>query len=465
MNFRYPSDAIVPLHRDHHHVDDGGYDRFASTSRDSAPSSMPTFGDDGAGAHGRLWFASHEAHSPTGIMSRHDAVSSEPDSHHAAPSAGAGSGSGNPGLGSVQSLASVQSGDTAAGNGGDGYSYGGIVHASILIYEPINISVSVGYGSVALAEQTNDVNVDQSAFQMAGVGGDGGNGNIASGGGVGVASTGSAVIATGGSGAGNGGDGYFSGALVDAPVVIYHPVNIAVAGPGGTAYASQSNAVDINQSVVQIAGVGGSGGNGNVAGGGSVITLDPAWGSSNGGNAWHLVETGGSQAGNGGDGSFHGGLVHTSFVLYDPINIAVAGYNSSAYAIQTNSVYVDQSALQIAGIGGQGGNGNVAMGGSLVSHSLWGGSDAIATGANGAGNGGSGHSSGSLIDVSVAIYAPINIAIAGPHSTAVADQTNDVHIDQSAVQIAGVGGDGGHGNLALGGDLATHLLSDLHLTA
>ena len=462
MNFRDPSDAIVPLHRDHHHVDDDSYDGFASTPRDSAPSSMPIPGDDGAGAHGRLWFLGQETHSPGGIISRHDTVSSEPgSSHHADPPAGTGSGSGNSGLGS----GSIQSGGNSAGNGGDGHSYGGIIHASILIYEPINISVSVGYGSVALAQQTNDVYVDQSAFQIAGIGGDGGSANIASGGSVGGASTGSAVIATGGSAAGNGGDGYFSGALVDAPVVIYHPVNIAVAGSGGTAYASQSNAVDINQSVVQIAGVGGGGGNGNVAGDGSVITLDPAWGSSNGGSAWHLVETSGSQAGNGGDGSFHGELVHTSFVLYDPINIAVAGYNSSAYAIQTNNLYVDQSALQIAGIGGHGGNGNVAMGGSLVSHGLWGGSDAIATGANGAGNGGSGHLSGSLIDVSVAIYAPINIAIAGPHSTAVADQTNDVHIDQSAVQIAGVGGDGGHGNLALGGDLTTHLLSDVHLMA
>jgi hypothetical protein len=46
----------------------------------------------------------------------------------------------------------------------------------------------------------------------------------------------------------------------------------------------------------------------------------------------------------------------------------------------------------------------------------------------------------------------------------VADQVNNVHIDQSATQIAGVGGDGGYGNLALGGDPA-HLLSDLHLVA
>jgi hypothetical protein len=130
-------------------------------------------------------------------------------------------------------------------------------------------------------------------------------------------------------------------------------------------------------------------------------------------------------------------------------------------------VDLNQSSYQVAGVGGNGGNGNAAIGGngSIASAGFWGGSDAIATGANGAGNGGSGHASGTLMDVSIAIYAPINIAIAGPHSTAEADQTNNVHFDQSAVQIAGVGGDGGHGNVALGGDFAMHLLSDLHLTA
>ena len=369
------------------------------------------------------------------------------------------SGASHPGMG----IAKVESGANTAGSGGDGYFYGSIIHASLLIYEPINISVSLGYGSVALANQSNNLNVDQSAFQMAGVGGHGGNDNIASGGSVST-SSGAGVIASGDNGAGNGGSGYFSGAIVDAPVVIYHPINIAVAGSGGTAHASQSNTVDIDQSATQIAGVGGSGGNGNVAAGGSVMTLDPSWGSSNGGSVPD-VQTGGSQAGNGGDGAFYGGLVHSSVVVYDPINIAVAGYGSNAHSVQTNDAYVDQSVIQIAGNGGHGGNGSAAAGGhaSLLSHSLWGGSDTIATGSNGAGNGGNGYFAGSLIDVSVAIYAPINIAIAGPHSTAVADQVNNVHIDQSAVQIAGVGGDGGHGNLALGGDLSAHLLSDIHL--
>jgi hypothetical protein len=103
--------------------------------------------------------------------------------------------------------------------------------------------------------------------------------------------------------------------------------------------------------------------------------------------------------------------------------------------------------------------------GSLPLSKFASGSDTIATGGNSAGDGGSGHFSGSLVDVSIAIYAPINIAIAGPHATAEADQINNVHIDQSAVQIAGIGGDGGNGNIAMGGDLAAHLLSDLHLTA
>jgi hypothetical protein len=87
----------------------------------------------------------------------------------------------------------------------------------------------------------------------------------------------------------------------------------------------------------------------------------------------------------------------------------------------------------------------------------------IATGGNSAGHGGDGHFEGSLVELNLAIYAPINIAIAGPNSTADAEQTNNVQFDQGAIQIAGIGGDGGHGNAALGGDAAMHLLGDLHL--
>ena len=113
-----------------------------------------------------------------------------------------------------------------------------------------------------------------------------------------------------------------------------------------------------------------------------------------------------------------------------------------------------------------GGNGNHAAGGSAdIFSSIFDliGSDVIATGHNGAGNGGNGYFAGSMVDIDVAIYAPINIAIAGYDSTADAHQTNNVHFDQSTVQMAGIGGDGGHGNAAFGGDIAMHLLSDLHL--
>jgi hypothetical protein len=492
MNFCQLSDGI----RLHHQPHDGHGGHGAPVPGWLDSYSTIDSGDSSAGEGGNGFFSGLEVNAPVATFSPLDAaragIHGEADAHqsnivqidqHAVQVAGIGGNGGNNNVaagGNISALESksgpahawlgsgmIDSGTNTAGNGGDGYFYGGIIHASMVVYEPINISVAVGYGSIADADQTNSVNFNQSAVQMAGIGGNGGDGNTASGGNVGISTAGTDVIATGGNSAGNGGHGIFSGTLVDAPVVIYHPINIAVGGTGGTAEASQSNTVDINQAVIQIAGIGGNGGNGNAAIGGEVSTLGS--GSASGG--WE-IQSGGSHAGNGGDGYAYGGLVHASFALYDPINIAVAGYNSSANAIQTNNVHLDQSSSQMAGVGGHGGSGNVAMGGNgsiLFSglgglfSGLGGGSDAIATGSNGAGNGGSGHFSGSLVDVSVAIYAPINIAIAGPHSTAEADQVNNVHIDQSAIQMAGISGNGGHGNVALGGDVAMHLLSDLHL--
>src|SRR4029077_12932848 len=120
-------------------------------------------------------------------------------------------------------------------------------------------------------------------------------------------------------------------------------------------------------------------------------------------------------------------------------NIAVAGPNSSAHADQTNNVAIDQSAIQIAGTGGNGGDHNVAAGGDVSSGS---GSDLVSTGDNSAGNGGDGHFFGSLVNAPIVIYMPINIAIAGYNITADALQPNDVSFNLSAVQIAGVGGDG-----------------------
>lgn len=376
--------------------------------------------------------------------------------------------------GSPLPLFSVETGDNSAGNGGNGYFAGSLIDSSYAAFEPFNMA-QAGAHATSTAHQTNIGIFDQAATQIAGIGGDGGDGNAAMGGSVGAFGlVGSGVIATGDNSAGNGGDGHFVGALVHAPVAIFDPVNIAVAGSHGTADAHQSNTAQFFQGASQAAGGGGHGGDGNAAVGGGVSAF---WGGAHGhsmlgqasGHGWFgsdAIVTGDNHAGNGGDGYFYGSLVHTSFALYDPINIAVAGYNSSAHADQTNNVTFDQSALQMAGIGGNGGSGNAAIGGNAAVHSsILGliGSDVISTGGNSAGSGGDGHFAGSLIDLNIAIYAPINIAVAGPNSTADAHQTNNVQFDQSAIQIAGIGGDGGHGNAALGGDLAMHVLADHHL--
>jgi hypothetical protein len=359
----------------------------------------------------------------------------------------------------------VDTGSNSAGNGGKGYFVGSLADNSFTSFDPSNMA-EAGPHATADARQTNIAYFGQAATQIAGVGGDGGDGNVAQGGSVVIhGAIGSDVITTGANSAGNGGDGYSSGALIHAPVAVYDPINIAVAGSHSTAVAHQSNVVQFNQGATQIAGVGGQGGDGNAAIGGDVSVFG-GHASGSGLISSEVIASGANHVGNGGDGHFFGSLVHTSFALYDPINIAVAGYNSNAHADQLNNVDFNQGAFQMAGVGGQGGNGNTGSGGSMgvfsADQGLIG-SDVIATGANSAGNGGDGHFSGSLIDVNVAIYAPINIAIAGYNSTADAHQSNNVHFDQSAIQIAGVGGDGGHANLALGGDLASHLLADPHL--
>lgn len=369
---------------------------------------------------------------------------------------------------------SVDTGDNGAGNGGNGYFSGDLIDSPYAAFEPQNVAQAGAHGS-AIAYQTNVAFLDQSATQIAGIGGDGGDDNAAIGGSASGAfgSAGSGAVATGDNSAGAGGDGIFQGAMVHAPVAVFSPVNIAVAGSHGNADAHQSNSAQFYQPAFQFAGGGGGGGDGNAAVGGdssgegtdshshAAAATMPAFGN---GSTGSDASTGDNHAGNGGDGYFYGSMVHTSIAVYDPINIAVAGYGSSSHADQSNNVVFDQSAIQMAGIGGNGGNGNAAIGGDTGLSSLLGliGSDVISTGGNSAGNGGDGHFAGSLVDLNIAIYAPINIAVAGPNSTADAHQTNNVEFDQGAIQIAGVGGDGGHGNAALGGDAALHLLSDLH---
>jgi hypothetical protein len=272
--------------------------------------------------------------------------------------------------------------------------------------------------------------------------GDGENGNF------------SGSLSSGASHAGSGGHGYFVGSLLHTSLGLYDPINLAIAGNNASAHADQTNAVEFNQAGIQIGGIGGDAGNGNAASVGTpgIFAADLGIGSD-------TIVTGSGSAGNGGDGYCFGSLVQAALTLYDPINIAIAGSHSRSVADQENNLAVNQTAVQLSGVGGHGGSDNAAVG---TEWELTG-SDANSSGAHSAGNGGNGHFAGSLVDLSIAIFAPINIAVAADNSDAEARQSNTVHFDQSATEIVGSGGAGGEANLALVEALALHPPLDQHL--
>src|SRR3712207_5612890 len=71
-------------------------------------------------------------------------------------------------------------------------------------------------------------------------------------------------------------------------------------------------------------------------------------------------------------------------------------------------------------------------------------------GGNAAGNGGDGAFQGTILNSAHADFAPFNSAHAGAHGTSTAHQTNWASFQQDVIQIGGVGGDGGSGNVASG---------------
>ncbi|MBP1874391.1 hypothetical protein LPJGGPFB_06309 [Ensifer adhaerens] len=221
--------------------------------------------------------------------------------------------------------------------------------------------------------------------------------------------------------AGSGGNGTSIGTLDSNTLAVFMPSNAAITGPHSAADAQQGNDALINQHVTEMAGMGGDGGNGNSAG------------------------SGGGNAGGGGHGTFIGSLVSTDVGVFAPVNTAVAaGPGSTATANQVNNAAMLQGATQIGGIGGSGGDHNIAGGGSSANH----GTSITFTGDNFAGHGGDGTFIGSMIDVNVAVFSPINIAIGAAGGDAQAHQTNNAIFDQGGVQIAGIGGAGGGFNLS-----------------
>ncbi|TCL64639.1 hypothetical protein [Rhizobium sp. BK251] len=225
--------------------------------------------------------------------------------------------------------------------------------------------------------------------------------------------------------AGSGGDGMSIGTIGSNTLAVFVPSNAAIAGPHSSADAYQGNDALINQHAVEMAGMGGHGGSGNIAVDG-------------GGESYN-------HAGSGGNGIFYGGLVSTDTAVFAPVNTAVAfGPGSTAHAEQSNNAMFLQGATQIGGVGGSGGDHNFAGGGAPESH----GTSLTFTGDNYAGHGGNGTFIGSMVDVNVAIFSPINIAVGAAGGAAEAHQTNNVEFLQGGMQIAGIGGDGGSFNLS-----------------
>jgi len=311
-------------------------------------------------------------------------------------------------------------GYSSAGSGGDGISDGVISSNALAVFMPSNAAIA-GPHSSADAFQGNDALINQHPTEMAGIGGNGGSGNVAIGSGEGA------------SHAGSGGMGLFYGGLVSTETALFVPVNTAVAaGPGGEAHALQTNNALFLQGATQIGGMGGSGGDHNAAGHDS---LSPGT---------SLTLNGDFYAGHGGNGYFVGSMVDISIAIFSPINIAIGAAGGSAEAHQTNNVIFDQGAMQIAGIGGNGGGFNLS-------------SDTIFTGNHAGGGGGAGSSTGSMVDVNFGYYHPINIAVPAG-GTADAQQVDHVLYDQHALQMAGIGGHSGEGNLT---DAHSALVDDI----
>jgi hypothetical protein len=344
-----------------------------------------------------------------------------------------------------------------AGNGGNGTAVGAILNQSETQFSPINLATSAEHAS-ASAHQSNWLNTEQASAIAAGVGGDGGNGNMTTLGNPSFDIAQSSLPAGNTAHVGNGGDGVFAGSLVHTSIALYDPINIAVAGSESDATADQANSTRIDQSAIQLTGIGGNGGSANISD--QTLGQHTASGQSTGPSPVpHL-----SEVGNGGDGIFAGSLVSTSFVIYHPMNIAIAGDGAQAHADQTNDVAIDQHTLQVAGVGGHGGSGNAAIDQSTeasILHLI--GSDAVGFDGNSVGSGGGGSFMGTLADIDIVVYAPINIAVAGYHSTADAHQSNSVMIDQSTSQLAGIGGTGGGENEADGGHSILDFLYAAHL--
>ncbi|MGY5802135.1 PE-PGRS family protein [Rhizobium sp. LEGMi12c] len=144
---------------------------------------------------------------------------------------------------------------------------------------------------------------------------------------------------------------------------------------------------------------------------------------------------GDASAGNGGDGNSHGNIDYNP-VAYVANVQSVEGASTDLH----NGDHVGQMADWTAGSGGPGGFAQ-AQNGFL----------AAVTNSGSGGAGGDSHSNGSQGSVSGGDTAAVS-------ADTTATQYTQLLADQHATILAGVGGNGGNGNLARGGDISAALV-------
>ena len=128
------------------------------------------------------------------------------------------------------------------------------------------------------------------------------------------------------------------------------------------------------------------------------------------------ISTGGNSAGNGGDGSFKGYVVNAPTLSFDPSNTA----NGASVHVNTGD-HVDQKAYWDAGK-------------ASAEAEKWSKADANAN-SSGDQKSYSGHDTSKV------------------YANTTATQDNSLWVDQHQDVMAGIGGNGGNGNLALGGNV------------
>lgn len=144
----------------------------------------------------------------------------------------------------------------------------------------------------------------------------------------------------------------------------------------------------------------------------------------------HNPDAGDANAGNGGDGINHGNINFNPVAYVDPVQ-KVYGADTDLH----NGDHVWQKAGWDAGSGGDGGFAQ-AKNGFL----------AEITNSGDGGAGGDSHSNGSQTNTSGGDTATVNAATS-------ATQYTELMANQQATILAGVGGNGGDGNMARGGDI------------